>query len=291
MELVETVRAWGRMVKFSHSIFALPFALSGVALAAAGHGVSARQIFWIVVAMVGVRNAGMSFNRLADHRYDERNPRTSARHLPAALLSRRAVWMFTLGCSALFVWASFELNVWCGVLSPIALVLVLGYSYSKRFTWASHAWLGLALAMAPVGGWLAVRGSLSAIAWLLAAAVLTWVAGFDIVYACQDVAFDRSTGLHSLPARFGVRRALVAARLLHGCSLAAMAAVGMAAGLHPVYWVGLLLVAAVLVWEHRLVRSDDLSRLGVAFFNMNAAVSVLYFFAVLAALAIPEILE
>jgi 4-hydroxybenzoate polyprenyltransferase len=289
MELAKTVREWGRMVKFSHSIFALPFALSGAALAAAGHGVTVRQILWIVVAMVGARNAGMSFNRLADHRYDGLNPRTSGRHLPLARLSRRAVWILAVACAALFVGASFALNLWCGLLSPVALAIVLGYSYSKRFTWASHAWLGLALAMAPVGGWLAVRGSVSGVAWLLAAAVLAWVAGFDIVYACQDVEFDRATGLHSLPARLGVRGALVVARLLHACSLAAMAAVGIVAGLHPVYWLGLVVVAAVLAWEHRLVRHDDLSRLGVAFFNMNAIVSVLYLVAVLAALAIPEL--
>ena len=209
---LETVRTWGRMVKFSHSLFALPFAFSGAALAAAGHGISARQVFWIVVAMLGARNAAMGFNRLADHVLDGRNPRTAGRELPRGALSRGAVWAFTGALSALTVIAAFQLNTLCGVLSPVALLIVMGYSYSKRFTWASHGWLGLGLAVAPVGGWLAVRGSFAPTPWLLAAGVLTWVAGFDTVYACQDVEFDRGEGLHSIPARFGVGAALVVGR-------------------------------------------------------------------------------
>ena len=287
MGALETVRNWGRMVKFSHSIFALPFALSGAVLAAADHGIRAYQAFWIVVAMVGARNAAMGFNRLADHEHDLRNPRTAGRELPSGRLSRRAVWLFTLALSALFVLASFRLNTLCGLLSPLALLIILAYSYTKRFTWASHLWLGLSLSMAPVGGWVAVRGSFAEVAWLLGAAVLMWVAGFDVVYACQDVDFDRKTGLHSVPARFGIGPALFFARLLHAGALTALIVVGIVADLHPVYWFGLLAVGAILIWEHRLVKPDDLSDLGAAFFNMNAVVSVIYLAAVLVAVALP----
>ena len=284
---LESLRTWGRMVKFSHTLFALPFALSGAALAAAESGIRAQQLGWIVLAMVGARNAAMSFNRLADLDYDARNPRTAARELPRGSLSRRAVWAATLALAALFVFASFRLYPLCGWLSPVALAVILGYSYTKRFTWTSHLLLGLALAMAPVGGWLAIRGSFSAVAWSLGAAVLLWVAGFAVIYACQDVDFDRREGLYSIPARFGVSRSLVIARLLHGGALAALALVGWLGALHPVYWVGWLLVAALLVWEHRLVRTEDMSRLGIAFFNMNGVISVVYLATILAAVWFP----
>lgn len=283
-----TVLEWGRMVKFSHSIFALPFALSGATLAAAGHGITARQVAWIVVAMVGARNAAMGFNRLVDQEYDALNPRTASRALPRGALSRRAVWGFTAALAALTIFAAFRLNALCGALSPVALAIVLGYSYSKRFTWASHVWLGLGLAIAPVGGWLAIRGSFAPTPWVLAAAVLTWVAGFDTIYACQDVESDRRAGLRSIPARFGIGRALVAARSLHAASVAALIGVGWLAGLHPAYWLGLGAIVVIMVWEHRMVRTHDLSRLGVAFFNMNAVVSVVYFATVLASVALGE---
>jgi 4-hydroxybenzoate polyprenyltransferase len=286
-----TVRTWGRMVKFSHSLFALPFALCGAALASVAHPVSARQVFWVVVAMVGARNAAMGFNRLADHAIDAANPRTAGRELPAGRLRRGPVWAATVGLAALFVVASFALNRLCGLLSPVALLVIFGYSYTKRFTAASHLVLGLSLAMAPVGAWVAVRGTFAGadaeVPWLLAAAVLVWVAGFDIVYACQDLAFDRRRGLRSVPARFGLRGALRLARGLHVAAVVALASVGVAAGLGAVYWAGLLGIAALLAWEHRLVRPDDLSRLGLAFFNLNGIVSVAYLAIVLAALWLP----
>ncbi len=290
MRPLRAVRRWGRMVRLSHSLFALPFALAGAALGAAARGgVSARQIAWIVVAMVGARNAAMGFNRLADQAYDARNPRTSGRELPRGAISRGAVWAFTVALCALFVLAAFELNPLCGWLSPMALAVVLGYSYTKRFTWTSHAILGLSLAMAPVGGWLAVTGSFAPVPWILASAVLLWVAGFDVIYACQDLEFDRAEGLHSLPARFGVGPALATARLLHAGAVAAMAGVGVAARLHPVYWAGLAVIALVLVREHRLVRKEDLSRLEAAFFDMNGIVSVVYLAVTLAALLAPRL--
>jgi 4-hydroxybenzoate polyprenyltransferase len=272
------------MVKLSHSVFALPFALSGAALAGARSGLSWRQLLWIVVAMVAVRNAAMSFNRLADARIDARNPRTAARELPRGRLRRPAVWAVTGVLAAMFVFAAFRLSALCGWLSPVALAVVLGYSYAKRFTWASHLLLGLALAMAPIGAWLAVSGQAPPpAAWLLGAGVLTWVAGFDVIYACHDVEFDRREGLHSIPARFGVRGSLVAARLLHGGALAALAAVGWLGRLHPIYWAGWAAIGALLVWEHRLVRADDLSRADVAFFNVNGTIGVVYLATILAA--------
>jgi len=287
VSIVEALGRWGRLVKFSHTLFALPFALAGAALAAAESGITMGQLGWIVVAMVGARNAAMGFNRLADQAYDGRNPRTAGRELPGGRLSRPAVWSATIGLAALFVFASFRLSQLCGWLSPGALLIVFGYSYTKRFTWASHLVLGLGLALAPLGGWLAVAGSLPAEAWLLACAVLAWVAGFDVLYACHDVDFDRSEGLRSIPARFGPRTALILARLLHGAALAALGGVGLVAGLHPVYWLGIAIIAGLLVWEHRLIGPDDLSRLDVAFFNMNGVIGVVYLAATLAAVLIP----
>jgi 4-hydroxybenzoate polyprenyltransferase len=274
------------MVKFSHSVFALPFALTGAALAAAEFGISWRQVGWIVVAMAAARNAAMGFNRLADHAIDARNPRTSGRELPRGALSRGAVWTFTAALAVVFCVASFQLNALCGALSPLALVVVFFYSLTKRFTWASHLTLGLSLAIAPVGGWLAIAGRFAAVPVWLAASVFFWVAGFDTIYACQDAAFDRREGLFSIPARFGVPRALACARAFHVIALLAMVGVGVAAGLHGAYFVGLVIVAGVLVFEHRLVRADDLSKIDVAFLNANGLISLLYFGVVLAALAL-----
>jgi 4-hydroxybenzoate polyprenyltransferase len=276
------------MVRFSHSVFALPFAVSGAVLAGASGGITGAQVVWILLAMVGARNAAMGFNRLADEDFDRRNPRTSARALPSGSLSRTAVWIFTALLGALFVFAAFRLNRLCGLLSPFALAVLLGYSYTKRFTWASHLVLGASLGLAPIGGWVAVRGSFALPPFLLGAAVVLWVAGFDIIYACQDVDFDRREGLHSIPARFGIPAALRVARLLHSAAVAALAAVGAAFPVHPVYWAGLAAIAALLLWEHRLVRADDLSKLGVAFFNMNGVIGAVYLVTVLAAVFLPR---
>jgi 4-hydroxybenzoate polyprenyltransferase len=281
-----SVTTWARMVKLSHSVFALPFAFSGAALAAARYGISWGQVVLVVVAMVCARNAAMGFNRLADHEIDAENPRTAGRELPAGKLSRGVVWAFTLALTAGFIASSFALNALCGVLSPVALAIVFGYSYTKRFTWASHLVLGMALAVAPVGGWLAIAGRFDVLPFLLAAAVVFWVAGFDTIYACQDEAFDKSYGLHSIPARFGIPKALGIARGFHIGALVAMVAVGIVAHLHPVYWLGLAVVAGVLVWEHHLVSATDLSKLGVAFLNANGVVSVLYLATILVALAL-----
>jgi 4-hydroxybenzoate polyprenyltransferase len=274
---------YGRMIKVSHSVFALPFAMAAAALAAGG-APSPRQVLWILVAMVGARSAAMGFNRLADHELDARNPRTAARELPAGLLTRRQVWAFVALSAAVLVVAAAMLNPLCLALSPVALLIVFGYSYTKRFTAFSHAFLGLALAIAPVGAWLAVRGELAWPPIVLGLAVLAWVAGFDTIYACQDAAHDRSVGLRSLPARWGVRRALVAARGFHVAAVVLLAAVYVLVPLHPVYVLGVAAVAGLLAFEHSLVRHDDLSRVNAAFFTVNGWISIGYFACTLAAI-------
>jgi 4-hydroxybenzoate polyprenyltransferase len=278
------VATYGRMIKFSHSVFALPFAFASAALAASD-GLRWQTLAWILVAMVGARSAAMGFNRLADHAIDARNPRTAARELPQGRLSRREVWLFVAASAAAFVTAAAMLNPLCLALSPVALAIVFGYSYTKRFTALSHLVLGLALAIAPVGAWLAIRGSLSAAPLLLALGVLGWVAGFDTIYACQDVDFDRGERLHSLPARVGVRRALLLARALHVLAVGLLAALYWVAPLHGLYLAGLAPLAGLLIYEHSLVRHDDLSRVNVAFFTLNGWISVGYLALTLAARA------
>jgi len=266
---------YGRMIRFSHSVFALPFALTSAALAARGGGVSARQIAWIVVAMVAARSAAMGFNRLADHAIDARNPRTARRELPRGALSRAEVWAFVALSAAAFVLAAAMLNGLCLALSPVALFVVFSYSYAKRFTAASSLVLGLALAIAPVGAWLAIRGRFEPFPIGLALAVLFWVSGFDTIYACQDAEFDRREGLRSIPASLGVPAALAVSRGLHVAAVLALALLYWLAPLHPLYLVGVAVVAALLAWEHTLVRADDLSRV-VQAFNLNGWVSLGY---------------
>jgi 4-hydroxybenzoate polyprenyltransferase len=274
--------AYGRMIRFSHSVFALPFALASATLAARQGGVGARQLAWIVVAMVAARSAAMGFNRAVDRTIDARNPRTAGRELPRGVLSAAEVWLFVLVSAAVFVLASWMLNGLCLALSPVALAIVFGYSYTKRFTAASHLVLGLSLAVAPLGAWLALRGRFDAAPLALAGAVLLWVAGFDAIYACQDVEFDRREGLHSLPARVGVPATLLAARAMHVGSAVLLAAVYALAPVSWLYLVGVGCVAALLAWEHTLVRADDLSRVMQAF-NINGWVSVVYLAFTLAA--------
>ena len=281
--LVDRALVYGRMIKFSHSIFALPFALASAAVATGGR-VPWRELPWIVAAMVGARSAAMGFNRLADAEIDARNPRTAGRELPTGRLSRREVWLFVSLSAAVLVGAAAMLNPLCLALSPLALLIVLGYSYTKRFTSLSHLVLGLALGIAPVGAWLAVRGRFEAAPVVLALAVLAWVAGFDTIYACQDVEFDRREGLRSLPARLGVARALLIARALHAAAVALLAVLYVLVPVHPVYLAGVAAVAAMLVYEHSLVSPGDLSRVDAAFFAVNGWISVGYLLFVIAAL-------
>jgi 4-hydroxybenzoate polyprenyltransferase len=274
--VIQRVVAYGRMIRFSHSVFALPFALTAAALAAREGGVSPHQVAWIVVAMLCARSAAMGFNRLVDHAIDARNPRTAMRELPRGIVARGEAWLFVAASAAGLVLAAGMLNPLCLALAPVALAIVFGYSYTKRVTPASHLVLGLALAIAPVGAWLAIRGRFEPPPLVLGLAVLLWVAGFDTLYACQDVEFDRREGLRSLPASLGVPRALAAARAMHVGTVALLLLLFRLAPLHPVYLAGVAAVAAILAWEHSLVRPTDLSRVMQAF-NLNGWVSLGYF--------------
>jgi 4-hydroxybenzoate polyprenyltransferase len=276
------VVTFGRMVKFSHTVFALPFALAAVTLAARGHGVTVAQIAAIVLAMVGARTTAMGFNRIIDRRIDAANPRTASRELPTGKVSLPAAASLTVASAALFLAAAAWLGPLCLQLAPIVLVLVLGYSFTKRFTWLCHLFLGLAIGSAPAAAWIAVRGRLDAPALWLSLAVATWIAGFDVLYALDDRNFDRKAGIHSIPARFGVLAALVLSAVLHAVSAAALLIAGHAAGLGWIYLAGMAVIIAMLVWEHAILRPSDLSRLNVAFFNLNGYVSVIYFAATLA---------
>jgi 4-hydroxybenzoate polyprenyltransferase len=264
------------MIKFEHSVFALPFALTG-ALLAAGGWPSWRQIFWIIVAMVGARSAAMAFNRIADRKFDAENPRTQARALPAGRLSLRFAVAFTVFAAALLVLAAWELNPLAFKLSPVALALLLLYSYAKRFTLLSHIVLGACLGLSPVAAWIALRGDVSWSVILLGVAVTLWVAGFDMIYACQDVDFDRYMGLHSIPKRFGVAAALYVSAVLHVLMLGLLVVVAEMSGLGWIAMAGLILVAALLAYEHLLVKPSDLSRLNAAFFTVNGYISILFF--------------
>lgn len=277
MSAIGSVVVFGRMIKLSHSVFALPFAMAGAALAARSHGLEAQQLVWIVISMVSARSAAMGFNRLADRVMDGKNPRTRDRALPKGRIAPRAVALIVGACCALFVVSAYQLNDLCLRLSPLALLVILSYSYFKRFTWATHLVLGLALAIAPVGAWIAVTGTFDPAMFWLAAAVLTWVAGFDIIYACQDYEFDVAQGVHSIPRRFGIGRALVAARLLHAATVVFLLAVHQVFDLHALYLCGTVLATGMLVYEHTLVKPNDLSKIDVAFFNTNGLVSVVYF--------------
>ena len=278
---------YAQLVRFSHTVFALPFAMASVALAWPRHPVTLRGLIWIVVAMVGARTAAMGFNRLVDRKFDALNPRTSQWELPQGKVKLREAMGLTITAAALFVFAAYELNWVCLILSPVALAIVFFYSLTKRFTWTSHLFLGLALSIAPIGAWLAVidgpieLGELT-IPLYLGLAVIFWLAGFDIIYSLQDREFDRAHGLYSIPVRFGVSGALRLSSLFHLGTIAFLAMVGFAANTGWLYWIGFVAVAGVLVWEHRIVTPRDLSRINRAFFDFNAYISVGYFLATLA---------
>src|SRR5579862_1799231 len=274
------IRLTLEMIKFEHSVFALPFALTG-ALLAVREGVEGvnlwRQFAWIIVAMVGARSAAMAFNRLIDADIDARNPRTKTRHIPAGLLSTGFSWGFVAASSLLFILAAYELNTLCFRLAPVALAVIFTYSFTKRFTSLAHLVLGFSLGIAPAAAWIAMRGSLDPRILWLTAAVTLWTAGFDIIYACQDYAFDVQSGLYSIPRRLGIPGALWLARVLHLGMLLCLVALIRAFGLGPTAAAGIVAVAGLLLWEHRLVRADDLSRIDAAFFTMNGYVSVIFF--------------
>lgn len=278
---LKTVREWSEMIKFEHTVFALPFALSGLLLSMPGMPTWS-TVGWTVLAFTGARAAAMTLNRLIDAQIDAMNPRTSMRAIPAGKIKRGQAAVFTLISFGMMLFAASKLPPICLWLSPIALIWLSIYSYTKRFTWLCHIVLGIALGGAALGGWVAASGTLTGTApWLLAAAVSTWVAGFDIIYACQDVEFDRTKNLHSLPARFGIGRALVVSRTLHVITFSCLAALGWNLGLGAPYAIGVAIVGAMLVYEHSLVSPTDLSKVNAAFFTTNGIVSIAAFVAIL----------
>ncbi len=272
------IRTVLEMIKFEHSVFALPFALVGALLAArAGGGLPTwRQILWIVVAMVGARSAAMTMNRIADVEYDRRNPRTAKRALPAGELSLGFAWAFTALASAVLVIAAWQLNRLALELSPVALAILFFYSYTKRFTSWSHFVLGFCLGISPAAAWIAIRGSLDARMLILCAAVTLWVGGFDVLYACQDVEFDRAAGLHSIPKKLGIAKALLFARVMHVVMVALLAWLAWSFHLAWPAWAGIAVVAALLAYEHSLVKPNDLSKMNAAFFAVNGYISLLF---------------
>jgi 4-hydroxybenzoate polyprenyltransferase len=265
-----------KMIKLSHSVFALPFAFTGAVLASGGLP-SLRQSLWIAAAMVGARSGAMGLNRIIDRNIDALNPRTKDREIPAGKIKVTEAYILVFLSFVLFIFSAYKLNPLCLMLSPLALVMLFLYSYTKRFTWASHFALGSAISVAPLGGWIAVRGTFDIGILPLAFAVLFWLAGFDTLYALQDIEFDKSHGLHSIPKRFGIRGALVLSRAFHTVAFALLSYTGFIFGLGPLYWAGLAVVAGLLIYEHSLVKADDLSRLDMAFFNMNGYISVAVF--------------
>jgi len=274
--LLKNLVATLEMIKWEHSVFALPFALCGAILAAGGMP-SIHQLVWIIVAMVAARSAAMSFNRLADASIDAANPRTQARALPAGILTHAFVRSFVLFSAGVFLLSAWELNRLAFLLSPVALAVLLLYSYTKRFTRWSHVVLGFALGIAPAAAWIAVRGSLDPRILLLTAAVTFWVAGFDVLYACQDLDFDRGAGLHSIPRYVGIGKSLWIARLFHALMLALLVLLVWAFGLGSIAITGIGLVLLLIAYEHSLVSKNDLSKLNAAFFTMNGVISVVFF--------------
>lgn len=271
-----------KMIKIAHSVFALPFAFTGAVLAASGIP-TLREIFWIAVAMVGARSGAMGMNRIVDRKIDAANPRTSNRELPSGKIDTGEALVFTAISFAVLIIAAYNLNPLCLMLSPVAIAVLIAYSYTKRYTWLSHFVLGISLSAAPLGAWIAVKGSFDAEILALCGAVVFWLAGFDILYALQDIEFDRRHGLYSVPQKFGIRRALLFSRLSHLVTFFLLVATGLIFYLDIPYWLGMVIVAALFLYEHSLVRHDDLTRLDVAFFNMNGYISITVFVSVLLA--------
>ena len=271
--IISKVGIFLEMIKFSHTIFALPFALTGALLAAGGFP-SVRQTFWIILAMVGARTAAMAMNRLIDAEIDARNPRTAVRAIPAGLIGKGLTLIFIIASIALMLFSAYMLNPLCLKLAPVALFFLLLYSYCKRFTALAHVVLGICLAAAPIGAWIAIRGTVDAPALVLGGVVLFWVAGFDILYALQDLEFDRAAGLHSIPVLLGVTGSLWAARLFHLVMIGLLFTLHNIMHLGTLFLAGILVAVAMLLYEHWLLKDGDLAKLDAAFFNMNGYISV-----------------
>jgi 4-hydroxybenzoate polyprenyltransferase len=274
--MIRRLQTYLSFVRFSHSVFALPFALTGALLASRQHPVTWRHVLWIVVCMVSARSAAMGFNRLVDAKFDAGNPRTASRELPSGRMSAVEAAVFVAVMAIVFVAAAAQLSWLCFVLSPVALMVIFWYSLAKRYTWATQFFLGLAMAIAPVGGWLAAGGGAGWEPWLLGLAIALWVGGFDVLYACQDLDVDRRQHLKSIPVRFGVANSLRISRAMHLGTIVCLALLGVLAALGPVYFFGVAAVAGLLVYEQSLVSATDLSRVKLAF-DLNGYVGILYF--------------
>ena len=272
------------MIKFEHTVFALPFAIMSAFIASGGVP-PLPKLGWILVAMVGARSCAMAFNRLADAEIDGENPRTAMRAIPAGLITKAAVWVFTLVSAALLVIAAWRLNPLAFALSPVALAVIMLYSYTKRFTSLSHFWLGLALSISPVGAWIAIKGQFDWTPIVLCSVVLLWTAGFDIIYACQDITFDKKHQLHSIPARIGIRWALWLSSILHVIAVLLLFCIPLLTELGVFYYIGVGIVVCIFIYEHAIVKPNDLSRVNLAFFTLNGTISL-----VLMALSITDIL-
>ena len=262
------------MIKFSHTLFAMPFALTSVVLASFSHKITLYKLFWIIVAMVGARSAAMGFNRIADREFDARNPRTKNREIPTKKISLAEASAFVFLAALLLVFAAYKLNKLCFYLSPVALAVVFFYSFTKRFTWLSHIFLGLGMGLAPVGAWLGIAGQFSLVSILLGLTVVAWGAGFDIIYSCQDLGYDDEIGLFSMPRALGVKKALVISAVLHAVAFVLLLSLKFILPLGSIYLLGLALVAVMLIYQHAIVKPNDLNRLNFAFFNLNAYMSV-----------------
>lgn len=274
--MASKVKVFLEMIKFEHTIFALPFAYMGMFLAVGGLP-TWKQFIFITLAMVGARTAAMSLNRLIDRHIDALNPRTKNRAIPAGLLGVAEVWFYTILSFALLIYSALQLSPLAMKLLPIVVVVLLLYSYTKRFTWLCHVVLGISLGLAPMGSWVAIRNSLDMPAWLLGLGVMFWSAGFDIIYACQDCEFDRNKGLHSIPARFGIKNALHISSAFHVAAVVLLFLVGQFLQMGWIYNVGVIIAIIILYYEHRLVKPNDLSKLDAAFMNMNGYLSTLMF--------------
>ncbi len=287
---MKAARDFLELIKFEHTIFALPFAYLGMLLAAGGWP-TWHQFFWITIAMAAARTVAMGFNRIADREIDAHNPRTANRPLVTGRISLRTAWLGILGAALILTLAAWRLGPLPLRLLPGAFLFLFGYSFTKRFTWLTHFLLGFTDGLAPMGAWAAVRGSLftgeDLPAWILLAVVTLWIGGFDLIYACQDVRYDQQDGLYSIPARFGVPLALRLSSISHGLTIVLLIALGRLMHLGWPYWVGLMVVLILLAWEHALVRPNDLSRVDVAFFNINSYISITLFVSILGALYLP----
>ena len=286
---MKAAREFLDLIKFEHTIFALPFAYLGMLLAAQGWP-TWFQFFWITIAMIAARTLAMGSNRIADRWIDARNPRTAQRPLITGSISIQTAWIGTAISGLVLALAAWQLGPLTFILLPGAYLFLIGYSFTKRFTWLSHFILGFTDGLAPVGAWVAIRGSLFTSedlpAWIVLGVVTFWIAGFDIIYACQDVDFDHEEDLRSIPVKFGIRAALWTSTICHIITIILLVSLGFASGLGWPYWIGLIIVSALLIWEHKLVQPDDLSKLGVAFFNINGYISITLFISILGSLYI-----